>query len=87
MTAQNAEWPDERWQHCLRLKRQGVEIPALAAALGVSRSALLGKLWRKGISAKAGVEFLPASPTAEVPRPQPAGKTTLPTLPSLVDWT
>lgn len=80
----NPEWPDELWQKCLSLKRQGLDNHRIAAALGVSREAVMGKLWRKGISAKPGVSELDKPPSAREPRVRVrAGKTTLPPLASV----
>lgn len=81
----NPEWPDELWQTCLRLKRQGLNPREIAAQIGVSREAVMGKLWRKGVSAKAGVAMLDRPPEAREPRVrQRAGRRTLPPLASLV---
>jgi len=80
----NAEWPDERWQKCLRLKRQGLTPRDIAAELGVSREAVMGKLWRKGVSAKPGVAMLETPPDARERRVR-AGRVTLPPLESLSD--
>jgi hypothetical protein len=80
----NPEWPDEVWQKCLRLKRQGLNNHEIAAELGVSREAVMGKLWRKGVSAAPGVARLEKPPEAREPRVRVrAGKVTLPPLPSL----
>lgn len=80
----NAEWPDEMWQKCLRLKRQGLDNHAIAKVLGVSREAVMGKLWRKGVSAAPGVAALEKPPAARDKRIRSrAGKTTLPPLASV----
>jgi hypothetical protein len=80
----NPEWPDELWQKCLRLKRQGKTPREIAAELGVSREAVMGKLWRKGVSAAPGVALLDKPPEAREPRVRVrSGKTTLPRLASL----
>jgi hypothetical protein len=80
----NPEWPDELWQKCLRLKRQGKNPREIAAELGVSREAVMGKLWRRGVSAKPGMAMLETPPEARAPRVRErAGKVTLPPLASL----
>jgi hypothetical protein len=80
----NPEWPDELWQQCLRLKRQGLGNREIAAELGVSREAVMGKLWRKGVSAKPGVSMLEKPPEARERRVRVrAGQSTLPPLASL----
>lgn len=78
----NPEWPDERWQQCLRLKRKGLNPRQIALELGVSREAVMGKLWRKGVSAKPGVAMLETQPDAREPRVR-SGRVTLPPLASL----
>ena len=80
------EWPDELWEKCLRLKRRGLTPRELAIELGVSREAVMGKLWRKGVSAKPGVEMLEKPPETRQPRTRErAGRVTLPPLASLTE--
>jgi hypothetical protein len=80
----NPEWTEEKWQKCLSLKRQGLDPHQIATQLGTTREAVMGKLWRKGVSAKAGVSLLDKPPESRQPRVRErAGKITLPPLASL----
>lgn len=80
----NPEWPDELWQRCLKLKRQGLGNREIAKQLGVTRESVMGKLWRKGISAKPGVALLDKPPEARDRRIRVRpGQRTLPPLASV----
>jgi hypothetical protein len=76
-------WPEEHEAKLRRLKRQGLSVPELADALPYSRSAILGKLWRLGLSAKPGGEPLAISPEERPTRVRPGARVTLPPLASL----
>lgn len=82
MIHNTAEWTEDKWALCMRLKRRGLKVPEIAKEMGISTSALYGKLWRKGISAAPGTRELALPPAARETRIR-AGRVTLPTLPSL----
>lgn len=82
MIHDTTEWPEDKWALCLRLKRRGLKVPEIAKEMGITTSALYGKLWRKGISAAPGVKELELPPGARTRRIRP-GRSTLPPLASL----
>ena len=75
-----APWPAEREAELRRLKAQGLSASEIGRRLGVSRSAVLGRLFRLGLCA-------PTKPDAVrrgAPRPLPTGRPPAPTSPALV---
>lgn len=81
--SQNDRWPDERTAQLRVLKRQGLDNETMADRLGVSREAVIGKLWRLGISAKPGDSGPPPKRDLARHRRPLRGEPTLPPLSSL----
>lgn len=56
---ETSDWTDERWDLCKSLWSMGASARQIGIALQVSRSAVLGKLWRAGLKPVGQRAFRP----------------------------
>jgi GcrA cell cycle regulator len=71
MRSAHSPWSDERCQWLRRLWAEGLSASEIAKQLGTTRSGVLGKVMRLGLTPRKSTEFKPGPPRPKAVRTRP----------------